>query len=177
MNKQMSRKGFTLIELLVIVLIIAILASIALPQYQFVVKRSQWAIVPVLFKKAMQAQQYYYLQHGHYATTWNQLDGYEDWSGTSGLQALSPDGKFYCQLFGGSLTNPPTHAKCWPKGYSEYNFSLAQYFGGKTAYCWNSKKLQARICRSWGATNCPIQDSARGCCTFKSPWEYKNAPV
>ena len=55
MQKENTRRGFTLIELLVIVLIIAILAAIALPQYQKSVVKSRFAEAFVNLKTLDQA--------------------------------------------------------------------------------------------------------------------------
>ena len=61
------KRGFTLIELLVVVLIIGILASVALPQYQKAVEKSR-AVQAITFIRSMgDAQAAYYLENGNYA--------------------------------------------------------------------------------------------------------------
>ena len=62
-----KKRGFTLIELLVVVLIIGILASVALPQYQKAVMKSRTVNARVSFSALEKAQQEYYLANGEYA--------------------------------------------------------------------------------------------------------------
>ena len=58
--------GFTLIEMLVVVLIIGILASIALPQYQNAVTKAKVASILPLMRRWHDAMYEYKLQHGDY---------------------------------------------------------------------------------------------------------------
>ena len=61
-----SSKGFTLLELLVVVLIIGILASIALPQYQMAVTKAKVASILPIMRRWKDAMYEYKLQHGSY---------------------------------------------------------------------------------------------------------------
>ncbi len=65
-TSALSNKGFTLIELLVVVLIIGILASVALPQYQLAVGRAQFSTLKSVTKYVAEFAQLYYLSHGTY---------------------------------------------------------------------------------------------------------------
>jgi len=62
----MNKRGFTLLELLVVVLIIGILASIALPQYQMAVTKAKVASMLPLMRRFKDAMAEYKLQHGSY---------------------------------------------------------------------------------------------------------------
>ena len=63
-NVNTSRLGFTLIELLVVVLIIGILASVALPQYQKAVMKARATEIKTFIAAADKAINLYLLENG-----------------------------------------------------------------------------------------------------------------
>lgn len=73
-NKISNKKGFTLIELLVVVLIIGILASIALPQYQKAVDKSKAMEAVVQGRALLNAQKLHYTQTGSWSSDLEVLD-------------------------------------------------------------------------------------------------------
>ena len=68
-----NNQAFTLIELLVVVLIIGILASVALPQYQKAVDKSRFSNLMAITKALADANEVYYLANGSYTTSFDDL--------------------------------------------------------------------------------------------------------
>ena len=66
--------GFTLIELLVVVLIIGILATAAMPQYEKAAAKSRYTKLILAGKSLKDAMESYYLANGDYPQMWDQLD-------------------------------------------------------------------------------------------------------
>lgn len=77
------KEGFTLIELLVVVLIIGILASVALPQYQKAVERSRAAQAITLLKSVGQAYEAHHLSTGTWANSFDELTVDIPWTGNT----------------------------------------------------------------------------------------------
>ena len=68
-----KKKGFTLIEVLIVILIIAILAAIAFPQYERAVNRSRLTEAFLQGRFFRDAQRMYFLRTGRYADTYEEL--------------------------------------------------------------------------------------------------------
>jgi len=62
----MHKKAFTLIELLIVIIIIGILATIAIPQYQKMVRRAKISGAIPKLKQIIDAEQVYYMEYGAY---------------------------------------------------------------------------------------------------------------
>lgn len=76
----MNRKGFTLLELLMVVIIIGILATVAMPQYQKFRDKAIDAEAFQMLGAIARAEELYYMLHGVYLTVglndteaWNKL--------------------------------------------------------------------------------------------------------
>lgn len=64
---RLNKKGFTLIEILVVVVIIAIVGALALPQYRKAVLKARFADMMSAVETAAKAQEAHFLAQGQYA--------------------------------------------------------------------------------------------------------------
>ena len=152
------KKAFTLIELLVVVLIVGILASIALPQYQKAVAKARVTEAIVAMKALSDAEEIYYLANNKYTATLDELD--------IGMPTTSNYYTYSC------YKNNYESCIAQPKkdGYPVIEFMLDKHHGswGGRHWCqvWDSdvltetgKAKATEICKTYGAqdTDIPAQ--------------------
>lgn len=66
--------GFTFFELLIVIVIMAILASVASVMYGRVIERTRMMEADVIIGSAVMAQERYYVRNSRYTTHWHALD-------------------------------------------------------------------------------------------------------
>ena len=97
------KKGFTLIEMLIVVLIIAILAAIALPQYRKATEKTIIVEAIENLRSIAQANQRYYMATGSYAGV-NDIDALDITIPGTNYNGLRKETKYFVYSPTGSST-------------------------------------------------------------------------
>lgn len=142
-----NKKGFTLIELLVVVLIIGILASVALPQYQKAVAKTRVMRLLPLLKSIDNAQKIYHMANGKYASSFEDLDIGMPSGATSVSATVIRYNGFSCDIGRGDANTGPISAYC---NDSSANYPLLEkYFDMDQYICWGRNiDFATAVCKS-----------------------------
>ena len=135
-----------MIELLVVVLIIAILSAIALPQYRLAVLRVRSAEAISVLYSLVRAEQEYYLANGSFT---------EDKTALS--VTLPPNGKI---RYGAALSNDYARGAAYLEGYGMF-FEKAFDPHDTTAWCAAYNELANRVCQTYGPYDHSGDDGAK----------------
>ena len=138
-----SEKGVTLIELLTVVVVVAVLASIAVPSYRRYLLRAQRSDATTALLRLQSAEEKFFLQYGAYTTdlTSNAPTGL-------GLASDRSERGFY------QLAAPST-----PTGYKAMATTISTAGQGDDKKCWNFSITE----RGVKAANDGTNDSTAEC--------------
>ncbi|MGN0024268.1 MAG: type IV pilin protein [Candidatus Avelusimicrobium sp.] len=125
-----NKQGFTLIELLVVVLIIGILASVALPQYQKAVLKSRTAEVWANLKTLNMAANAYCLENPSGSGTINTYSPYSD--DISSELAVEVKSSKYFYYWGSIACSSSTPIAFGAEGTSALPYYLRLWLNAKT---------------------------------------------
>ncbi len=173
-----QRSGFTLLELLVVVLIIAVLAAVAMPDYLKAAERSRATETITMLEAIAKSQQRKYMQTSTFAKEYAGLD----------IQPAGATGSLYytkgnaqsgegCNGFGITLYHPGNYED----GYAEavryaggqvlrYPYSLRRYYASAETTCLSDQPSGQALC----ADLCGIDTPVAACCTNGSPSACNN---
>jgi prepilin-type N-terminal cleavage/methylation domain-containing protein len=130
-----NKKAFTLIEMLVVVVIIAILAAIALPQYQKVLEKAKSAEAVTYVRALANAEKLYYLANNEYTTDPAKLDiQLKDFTAATGFGYLGYTKDFDYYLRDGSAMEARRKVEL-NKQYSIMYFLYFDGFGKDMFFC------------------------------------------
>ncbi|MBR2081747.1 MAG: prepilin-type N-terminal cleavage/methylation domain-containing protein [Elusimicrobiaceae bacterium] len=161
-----KKQAFTLIELLVVILIIGILATVALPQYQVAVRKAALARYMALADALFQAQQVYYLSNGSYSNNLLALD--IDWPINSSCQPKVKEADTYaydCGNFYIGIHNSTSSVEAgldniryvkWLKNFKSSNYI---YQAGKE-YCFAKGDISIKACKAMGGIDTNLAATA-----------------
>ena len=156
-----KKRGFTLIELLVVVVIIAILAAVALPQYQKAARKAQAQEVFLAMDALDKALSAYYLTYGTYLDPDNPNSFREGGTPAEKLEILPPTLKHFYYATNGSATPAASHS--FQVGY--YELGEHQIYltgmGYRIEMRWKNGKLIYKHCR--------YNDAKKGSCADLFP--------
>ena len=146
-NQNTGRLGFTLIELLVVVLIIGILASVALPQYNQAVLKSRTVQLRILADALRDAQLVYQLENGTYATKFEELNiQIPDGATITPYGSNAEQAKWPNQIIAYTSINNQIATYVFD---NKHNIGIHSYFGGRHI-CQSYTELADKVCLSLG---------------------------
>ena len=124
--------GVTLIELMIVVVIVAILASIAVPSYRNYVIRSQRTDATAALLRLAAAQEKFYLQNNTYASNASQVGGASSEHGwyTIAVNAADANG------FSASATVTAGKAQAKDTACNIFTIDESGQRGAKSMDCW-----------------------------------------
>ena len=158
-NQNAYKRGFTLIELLVVVLIIGILASVALPQYQVAVTKARFAKIRQILNAYKKAADVYVTENDAWPGSFSDLDV----TPPAGMTEKTPyvnhcvqNNEFYCCMMTAEDMYQASGITC---GLMDY--SLAQVYRYKNGeitlkdyacYAKDDNTVATKICSSYNNT-------------------------